>query len=145
MTNKEYRTARERAEQAVELATYEHWNGYSWRPSYYMTGDDLRAMRAERKRAEQTDGARTIDTRSSIRPLDGVPGWVLTSYYTDVAAIIDGTFYRLWDGFSVTTLKHVNTFRAMYGMDALKKRDWIAAPIVVDVVDEETGELLLAA
>ena len=139
MTNKEYRTAREHAEQSAELSTFEHWNGFSVCPSYYMTGDDLRAMRAERKRAEQTD------TRSSIRPLDGVPGWVLTSYYTDVAAIIDGTFYRLWDGFSVTTLKHVNTFRAMYGMDALKKRDWIAAPVVADVVDEETGEVLLAA
>lgn len=126
MNRNEYKAARERAEQADALFTFEHYNGYGWRPSRYMNADDLRELRKEYKRAAKQEKAEQIDTRAAVIPADG--GQILRSYYTDVAAIIDGRFYRLWDSFSVTTLKHVNIFRARHGLAPLTKREWIETP-----------------
>ena len=135
MTNKEYKTARKIAENAGEVYTFEHYGG-GFYPSRYMTAEDLRDLRKEYKRATEQEKAAQIDTRAAVIPADG--GQILRSYYTDVAAIIDGRFYRLWDGFSVTTLKHVNMFRACHGQARLSKREWIETPIGMDVIDAET-------
>ena len=51
---------------------------------------------------------------------------VLTSYYTDVLAIDrDGRVYKLWEGFSVTTLNHINTFLKMFDHATLSKHEWV--------------------
>ena len=129
MTNKEYRNARDIAEQADELTTFERWNGYSFYPSRNMTSDDIHDMRAERKR-ERAAGAFALDgygVRAVVKPEpDG--GLVLTSYYTAVAAWRHGRVVRLWGGFSVTTLKHVNAFCDYVGAPRFTKRAWIEAP-----------------
>lgn len=56
-------------------------------------------------------------------------GYILTSYYTDVAKVTktpDGyKFEKLWFGFSVTTLKHVNVFRGLFNLPELSKYEWI--------------------
>lgn len=53
-------------------------------------------------------------------------GYILQSYYTEVAFIgFDGSFKKLWDGFSATTLKHVNLFRKRHNMSYLSKYDWV--------------------
>lgn len=39
----------------------------------------------------------------------------LRSYSTDVAAIVDGTVYRLWNGYSATTQRHINEFLLQAG------------------------------
>lgn len=55
---------------------------------------------------------------------------VLRSYKTDVAAILpDGTFRRLWEGYSFTTMRHVNAFAAAYGVDGGGKKWWDALPL----------------
>ena len=49
----------------------------------------------------------------------------LTSYTTDVARIDkEGNFFKLWGGYSVTTMNHVNAFRIMNGLNALTKNEW---------------------
>ena len=53
----------------------------------------------------------------------------LRSYETVVCKIDkDGNFVRLWGGYSVTTMKHVNDFRRLYGLSALSKKEWEALP-----------------
>lgn len=61
--------------------------------------------------------------------LDGTR--ILISYSTPVAKIVpDDTcpegvkFVRLWHGWSATTMRHINAFRAFYGLDSIRKRDW---------------------
>ena len=43
---------------------------------------------------------------------------VLCSYSTNVAKITpDGVFIRLWDGYSLTTNRHIKSFCAFYGVN----------------------------
>ena len=45
---------------------------------------------------------------------------------TDVAYFDhDGKFHKTWDGYSATTLKHVNLFRKNGGLAPLNKREWV--------------------
>lgn len=55
---------------------------------------------------------------------------VLTSYKTDVAAIIDGEFVRLWGGWSATTAKHVHEFVLQNGFKPINKAEWLKLPVV---------------
>lgn len=126
MTNKEYKQAREIAESADELYTFEHYNGYSFRPTRHMQADDIKEMRQKYKELKNNRGAFTLDgfgNRALVIPTNN--GYILQSYYTEVAEIRDGEFIKLWDGFSVTTLKHINAFREFAGMDTISKREWI--------------------
>ena len=125
MTNKEYKQARELAEDAYELGTFETYTMWG-HANHYMKPNDIKKMRQEYKEAKKEKEAFTLDgfgNRALVIPTDN--GFVLQSYYTEVAKIVDGKFYRLWDGFSTTTLKHVNIFRRHYGFDTLSKREWI--------------------
>lgn len=48
----------------------------------------------------------------------------LRSYQTIVARIRNGKFERLWDGYSVTTMNHINSFINMFGIDGGGKAWW---------------------
>lgn len=48
----------------------------------------------------------------------------LKSYNTIVCGIVDGVFVRFWDGYSVTTQKHINDFRYMNGLSSMGKSEW---------------------
>ena len=37
-----------------------------------------------------------------------------------------GMIKKMWSGYSMTTLKHVNTFLQFYGMQTLNKAGWLA-------------------
>lgn len=51
---------------------------------------------------------------------------VLISYNTPVCAIDkNGSFIRLWGGWSATTAKHVDAFRNLYGFRAINKSEWL--------------------
>ena len=52
--------------------------------------------------------------------LDGV----LVSYDTPVCAIRGGEFVRLWGGWSATTGRHINMFRAEHCMPSITKAQW---------------------
>lgn len=48
----------------------------------------------------------------------------LQSYDTIVCGIINGTFKKFWDGYSKTTLTHVNDFRNAHNLSTLYKKEW---------------------
>lgn len=48
----------------------------------------------------------------------------LRSYDTLVCAIIGGEFVKLWDGYSATTMRHVNEFAAQNGINGGGKAWW---------------------
>lgn len=51
---------------------------------------------------------------------------VLTSYKKEVAAIDkDGSFMKLWRGYSNTTMTHVNSFRIENGLQPISKKQWL--------------------
>ena len=55
---------------------------------------------------------------------------VLQSYNTNVCKITeDGKFVRLWDGYSVTTMRHINSFLNLVGVAGGGKKWWDAQPI----------------
>lgn len=55
----------------------------------------------------------------------------LKSYDTIVAFVTKtGEFKRLWDAWSVTTAKHINAFRALFGLDAMNKKEWMQLDVV---------------
>ena len=146
MTNKEYRNAREMHENAEELFTYEKYNG--WYVSRALDANDLRELRAEYK-VDKQRGAFTLDgfnNRAVVIPTNG--GYVLKSYDTIVCAMHYGTFYKVWRGYSATTIKHINAFRKMCHMDTLfTKRGWIeldnnAVWSDGDLIDAATGEVI---
>lgn len=51
---------------------------------------------------------------------------ILRSYNTDVCAYNPTTndFGKLWNGYSRTTMNHINDFRLQYGLKALNKKEW---------------------
>lgn len=56
-------------------------------------------------------------------------GTTLYSYNTPVAWIDNnGTFHRIWSGYSRTTAKHINDFRLLHGLPTISKKEWDALP-----------------
>ena len=55
---------------------------------------------------------------------------ILQSYDTEVCKIIPGgTFVRMWDGYSATTMRHVNSFLDCFGIPGGGKTWWNAQPV----------------
>ena len=54
----------------------------------------------------------------------------LISYKKKVAIITKGgNFIRLWEGYSLTTMNHINDFRKQNGLDFINKKDWDEMPV----------------
>ena len=126
MTNKEYKQAREEHEQAYELDTFTTYEGFWGHENRYMKPDDLKEMR-QAIREEKKNGAIILDDfggRAAIIPT--VNGYILKSYYTNVCEIRNGKFIKLWQGYSNTTLKHINAFCSYLKIPLyFSKREWI--------------------
>lgn len=76
-----------------------------------------------------TNGRSSFYGKAIVTEMDG--NKTLTSYTTDVARIgNDGRFARLWNGYSATTMHHVNAFRSMNGLNALTKKEWLEMPVM---------------
>lgn len=128
MTNKEYKAARYEAENAPEIFTFESWNGICIYPNRYMSNQDIKDLRQEYKAIKTGENAYSLEGfggRALIIP-DGNK-LILRSYYTNVCEFDLKTekFTKTWNGFSVTTLKHVNIFRRFLALNTLSKREWI--------------------
>lgn len=54
----------------------------------------------------------------------------LWSYDTPVCEIRNGSFNRLWSGYSATTMRHVNDFCYQYGIDGGGKKWWTSLKVV---------------
>ena len=108
MTNKEYKAKKENIETFCFLD--------------YLKNEDIKQIRKNRKydKGAPLPGA---NNRAYIRN-DGEK-ITLVSYYTDVCYISAKNFVKLWDGYSVTTQKHINAFRQLFGLPSLNKREWL--------------------
>lgn len=53
----------------------------------------------------------------------------LISYNTIVCRIHNGVFQRLWDGYSATTMRHINAFIDLYGIEGGGKAWWMKLEI----------------
>ena len=115
MTNREYKARLE------NMAVY---NGFD-----YLNQREVKALREEVKNRVKYDGETYLSGfRATIRKEPH--GIVLRSYQTDVAVIgFDGKFHKTWNGYSATTLKHVNLFREKFGLGKLNKREWVELPM----------------
>lgn len=50
---------------------------------------------------------------------------ILRSYTTNVAKIdSNGNFHKLWNGYSATTMRHINSFCDTYGINGKGKKWW---------------------
>lgn len=54
----------------------------------------------------------------------------LKSYNTIVARIRNGKFERLWSGYSMTTMTHINAFLDAFGIDGGGKAWWESLEVV---------------
>jgi hypothetical protein len=54
----------------------------------------------------------------------------LRSYDTIVARIRNGSFQRLWSGYSATTMNHVNAFIDTFGISGGGKAWWVGLEVV---------------
>jgi hypothetical protein len=129
MTNKEYKAARYEAENAPEIFTFESWNGICIYPNRYMSNEDIKDLRQEYKAIKADNKGFALDGfggRAIIKP-DNNGNLILQSYYTNVCRynLKSDKFFKTWNGFSVTTLKHINIFRQFLGLKAISKREWI--------------------
>lgn len=144
MTNKQYKQAREEHENNDALFEYEKWNGYSFYPTRYMNKNDMHELRAEQKTDIAKYNGIKIDTRAVVLKYD-CDCVLLKSYKTIVAAIIGTQFVKLWDGFSVTTLKHINQFLSAYNGATVNKRAWIEMDTATgEIISDTTGQIFTA-
>lgn len=54
----------------------------------------------------------------------------LKSYNTIVARVHEGKFERLWDSYSATTMKHINAFLDLLGINGGGKAWWDSLEVV---------------
>lgn len=62
---------------------------------------------------------------------------MLISYETHVASVVNKKIVRHWDGYSMSTLKHINMFLDYNGIEKINKKIWESMPIVQAVVSVE--------
>ncbi len=110
MTNKEYRTKK------GNIETYTSYD--------YLTRQEVSELARDVKKRDGFQLA-GFNNRATVRQ-EGY-NLILTSYYTDVASYntMTKTFVKLWDGYSVTTLKHINAFCRYLNINTFSKREWI--------------------
>lgn len=75
------------------------------------------------------------DSRKSFYGKATVVEWngekVLVSYETPVCKIdAAGRFVRLWNGYSATTMRHVNSFNRLFGINQGGKAWWNKQPVM---------------
>lgn len=129
MNNKQYKKALE------EHLQFDGWD--------LLTTEEVQDLKRELKN-DKRNGATALEGfngRAVI--LTTEHGTILRSYYTKVAAIADGVFYKTWKGYSATTLKHINEYRTAARLAPLSKKEWIAMPTTTQVIDNNTGEIIL--
>lgn len=113
MTAKEYKN---------RLTEHEIFNGLD-----YLQPDEVKELRSEIKEREKAGAIvlSSFNNRASISKKGNV--YTLTSYKTKVLSFDTetGEIKKLWNGYSVTTLKHINLFLQYFNIPGLNKREWI--------------------
>lgn len=74
------------------------------------------------------DRAKSFYGKAKVIEKDGE--MILQSYDTEVCKInASGEFVRMWSGYSVTTMRHINSFIEMFGIEGGGKKWWDALPV----------------
>lgn len=69
------------------------------------------------------NGRKSFYGKARVEELNSVK--TLISYQTKVCRIDEnGHFIKLWNGYSVTTMNHINAFRIMNGLETMGKKEW---------------------
>lgn len=74
-----------------------------------------------------TDGRKSFYGKAVAFYHEATNSWLLRSYDTMVASyyLESGYFVRLWDGYSMTTMRHINAFLSFLGHEPKGKAWWI--------------------
>lgn len=76
-----------------------------------------------------TDGRKSFYNKAAV--IDHENGiFELKSYNTIVARINNGKFERLWNGYSATTMRHINSFIDYFGISGGGKAWWNSLEVV---------------
>lgn len=76
-------------------------------------------------------GKAIVKINDSFNFFDKLPTGTKTLYSYNTAVIRitpDGKIKRLWGGYSITTMRHVNAFLTQEGMPQLNKKEWFMLP-----------------
>ena len=74
------------------------------------------------------DGRKSFYGKAIVNEMNG--GYSLRSYDTTACFTDgDGKIHKLWDGYSATTMRHINAFLAFVGVDGGGKEWWDALPV----------------
>lgn len=122
-----------RAQLAKEIAEGECYRSYPmWGVNYTDTIRNIQKRnRLLVKKYPDYMAVDGCDYRCIIRIATDCNGTIYTleSYDTDVCYIacrFDGWYFvRTWDGWTPTTMKHVNAFREQFGFPRMDKYDWL--------------------
>lgn len=68
------------------------------------------------------DGRKSFIGKAKV--IETESGKYLLSFNTIVCGLENGIFKRFWDGYSMTTLRHVNSFCEFLGLHGGSKRWW---------------------
>lgn len=95
---------------------------YEYGGQDYLTANEVKEVRKE---IRSVDGIilKDFNNRAVIKFIEN--GYLLQSYYTDVCKVVDGKFIKLWNGYSATTLKHINAFRKYLRLNPINKYVWV--------------------
>ena len=55
----------------------------------------------------------------------------LYSYNVRICKIANGKFYKFFDGYTATTMRHINEFRMQNGLQKLSKKEWLKLEVEV--------------
>lgn len=137
---KNARKYRERAELAKDIVQSEAYRN-DWRFGVDYTETIREIQRRNRKLVRENNDYIAVegcDYRCVIRYYGDESGtWYnLESYDTDVCSIhynADGCFFwKEWEGWTPTTMKHINAFRAQFGFKPMNKYDWLMLDLFED-------------
>ena len=94
----------------------------------YLNSSDLKDLRYSYKyfKTKGWNALPGANTRAMFKFKYNARYVILKSYYTNVLMIDlqERKLYKLWDGYSVTTLKHVNLLCKMFDMKQFSKKEW---------------------
>lgn len=105
---------------------------YEYSGCDYLTRDECSDMRTYNREQKSLGWWPLCNGKARFKNVNGTV--YLESYYTNVLAydVANDTLTRLWDGYSKTTMRHVDEFLAMlaiYGVCISSKRAWSDMPV----------------
>ena len=71
---------------------------------------------------KKSSWAKSVRKNAFWTEVDGVK--YLVSYETIVASVTDNRLHRHWNGYSVTTMNHVNSFAKHFNIEGASKHEW---------------------